>query len=287
MTGVEGNPFHRVAIVGLGLMGGSLARALKGLPDPPHIRASSLDPEDIESGLAAGAIDEGVREPSALLRDRDLLVYATPLRATIALLEEHRPHLESGTIVTDLVSLKVPLLARALGLGLEDRYVGSHPMVGGTGSGFGHASPDLYRGGRVWLVAAGQGVSSPLLRTLRAFWGALGAKVAEITARDHDEAMVWLSHLPQLTSNALALAMKRAGFNRDRLGSGGRDMTRLAGSAPEMWKDLLEAAPESLPEALQAVERELAAIRTLLLQGDTPEVARRMVETRAWVEEDS
>lgn len=286
MTGVEGNPFHRVAIAGLGLMGGSLARALKCLPNPPHIRASSLDSEDIESGVDAGAIDEGAQEPTALLRGRDLLVYATPLRATLTLLEEHRPYLESGTVVTDLVSLKAPVLTRVLGLGLEDRYVGSHPMVGGTGSGFGHASPDLYRGGRVWLVA-GRGVSSTSLRALRAFWGALEARVEEITARTHDETMVWLSHLPQLTSNALALALKRAGYDRDRLGSGGRDMTRLAGSAPGMWKDLLEAAPESLPEALQAVEGELAAIRKLLLQGDAPDVARRMRETRAWVEEGS
>lgn len=284
MTGAEGPPFHRVAIVGLGLMGGSLARALKGLPIPPHIRASSLDPEDLEAGVAAGAVDEGATDPATLLSDRDLVVYATPLGATLALLEEHRPFLESETVVTDLVSLKRPLLSRAVGLGLEGRYVGSHPMVGGTGSGFGHASPDLYNGGRVWLVA-GQGVSARPVRAVRVFWEALGARPAEITARSHDESMAWLSHLPQLTSNALALALKGAGFNRDQLGSGGSGMTRLAGSAPGMWKDLFEAAPESLPEALEAMERSLAALRELLLEGDTPGVARRMAETRAWVEE--
>lgn len=286
MTGMEGTPFHRVAIVGLGLMGGSLARALKGLPIPPHIRASSLDPEEVEAGVATGAVDEGGPDPAALLKDRDLVVYATPLGATLTLLEEHRPLLESGTVVTDLVSLKGPLLARAMGLGLEGRYVGSHPMVGGTGSGFGHASPHLYKGGRVWLVT-GPGVSPRSLGAVRVFWEALGARPADITARNHDEAMAWLSHLPQLTSNALALALKGAGFTRDQLGSGGNDMTRLAGSAPGMWKDLLEAAPESLPEALEAMERSLAALRELLVEGDTPGVARRMVETRAWVEESS
>jgi len=286
MTGGEGAPFRRVAIVGLGLMGGSLARALKRLPVPPHIRALSLDPEDVEAGVAAGAVDEGTQDPAALLEDRDLLVYATPLEATLALLEEHRPLLGSGTVVTDLVSLKGPLLARALELGLEDRYVGSHPMVGGTGSGFAQTSSELYEGGRVWLVRA-QGGSPVSLEALRAFWEALGAFPAEIPAQEHDESMAWLSHLPQLTSNALALALKGAGFRRDQLGSGGTDMTRLAGSAPGMWKDLLEAAPDSLPAALEAVEGSLAALRERVLRRDASGLAAQMAETRAWVEESS
>ena len=123
MTNPGEGPFRRVAIVGLGLMGGSLARALKALPVPPHIRAVSLDPRDIEEGVSAGVVDEAPQAHAGLLEDRDLLVYATPLGATVRLMGEHKPFIGSGTIVTDLVSLKGPVLARARGLGLEARYV--------------------------------------------------------------------------------------------------------------------------------------------------------------------
>jgi prephenate dehydrogenase len=284
MTEVERGPFRRVAIVGLGLMGGSLAGALKRLPLPPHLRVLSLDPEEVRAGVAAGVVDEGTEDPSALLADRDLLVYATPLGSTLSLMGEHRPFLDPGTVVTDLVSLKVPVLARAAELGLENRYVGSHPMVGGTGTGFAHARPELYRDGRVWLVR-GPGCGPAPMEDLAGFWETLGAFPAEISAQDHDESMAWVSHLPQLTSTALALALKEAGLTRDTLGSGGRDMTRLAGSAPGMWKDLLQAAPESLPGALESVEGWLGALRRKLLRRDAEGIAKDMTETRDWVEE--
>ena len=284
MTGPAECPFRRVAIVGLGLMGGSFARGLKSLPSPPHIRAVSLDPEEIRAGVDAGAVDEGAGSAAGLLEDRDLLVYAAPLRATIHLMEEHRPFIPDGTVITDMVSLKEPILAQARRLDLERRFVGSHPMVGGTGTGFAFSTPGLYREGRVWLVP-GEGSGPGTLESIRALWEALGAHPAEIPARDHDDAMAWVSHLPQLTSNALALALKGAGFGRGELGSGGADMTRLAGSAPGMWKDLLAGAPKTLPQALLAVERSLAELRALITEGNVDRVSERMAETRDWVEE--
>ncbi len=87
MSIAEERRFRRVAIVGLGLMGGSLARALKALPEPPHIRAASLDPRDVRDGLASGAVDEDSDVSEAMVQDRDLVVYATPLTATLRLLE--------------------------------------------------------------------------------------------------------------------------------------------------------------------------------------------------------
>ena len=285
MTDGNGAPFQRVAIVGLGLMGGSLARALKKLPSPPHILVSSQGPRDIRAAKDAGVIDAEARGPEDLLGDRDLVVYATPLRATLDLFVEHGPFIASGTIVTDVVSLKAPLSVRAEEAGLGDRYVGSHPMVGGTGTGFGHSSEDLYAGAPVWLVS-GPEVSPESVQRVRALWESLGARTADTTPKEHDESMAWVSHLPQLTSNALALALARAGVRRDQLGSGGTDMTRLAGSASAMWAELLEAAPGNLPAALEAVEVALSELRKRLQSEDIPGITKKMAETREWVEGD-
>lgn len=298
MTSPQNDRFHAVCIVGLGLMGGSLARALKELRHPPHIRALSPDPRDLEAALAAGVVDEGVRtsgtdtedavghsQDRSTFADRDLVVYAAPLVATLQLLVRHRDVLPGEALVTDLVSLKVPVLQRIRELGLEDRYVGSHPMVGGTGSGFGFSEEDLFRGGRVWVVPGSRARPSQTER-LSALWTALGAAPREIPADDHDRAMVWVSHLPQLTSNALVLALKAGGHPRSRLGSGGRDMTRLGASGAEMWRELLEHAPVSaLDGALEGLVEVLEDLRARIREGDWDGLRALMSESRDWVEE--
>jgi len=281
---VEGG-FRRVAITGLGLMGGSLARALKNLPQPPHIRALSENAEDVRAGLGEGAVDEEARDPEDLLRDRDLVVYATPVRATVDLLGMHRPFLEPGAVVTDLASLKAPILARAQDLGLQDRYVGSHPMVGGTGSGFGFSSIDLFRGARVWVVPGSGGVSGNTGRILD-LWRSLDARPQVVRAQEHDRSMAWVSHLPQLTANALAMTLDRAGVARSRLGSGGMDMTRLAGSPAEMWMELLQGAPSDLSRALEALEDAVEELRGLVDREDWEGIGARLRKTKEWVEKE-
>lgn len=278
--------FRRVAIVGLGLMGGSLARALKTLPDPPHIRATSRDPGDTRGGLDSGVVDEGPEGAQELLRDRDLVVYATPLLVTLSLMGEHRPFIGKECVVTDVASLKGPVLARAQELDLESQYVGSHPMAGGTGAGFGYSRDDLFRAARVWVVS-GSRVRPESVDRVLALWRTFGALPQGIGAQEHDNSMVWVSHLPQLTSNALALTLQRAGFDRAQLGPGGRDMTRLAGSAPEMWQELLTMAPPSLAGALQALAGALEGMRDLLDEKDLQGIGGVMRETRAWMEEDT
>ena len=263
-------------------MGGSLGRALKALPSPPHVRALSADPSELNEGVEAGVLDQIARGSGELLKDLDLLVYTTPLEVTLNLLGVHRPFLEPDTVVTDVVSLKVPLLARMVELDLEKHYVGSHPMAGGEGSGFGASRAELFRGARVWMVRgeAPRGI----FRGVRDFWVGLGARPEPIGAETHDRLMAWVSHLPQLTANALALALENAGFRRDQLGSGGLDMTRLAASNPEMWKDLFRAAPEEASTALKKLEEALADLRELLERGRADQIGTRMASTRNWTE---
>jgi len=281
----RGEQSGRTGIVGLGLVGGSLARSLKALPSPPHIRALSLEPVDLEAGLAARVIDEAMIEPDGFFEGLDLLVYCTPLNATLHLLEAHRDLLDPETLITDVVSLKAPIMERVKRLDLHASFVGSHPMAGGEGRGFRASREGLFIDARVWIVPGG----APEVSVVRVeeFWASLGARGVRVAAEEHDERMVWVSHLPQLTANALALVLCERGIGRKELGPGGQAMTRLAGSAPEMWRDLLEHAPGVLPEAMAAVEHALSDLRNSSGTGDWEMAAELMRRTRSWFEGES
>jgi len=274
-------PFSRVSLVGMGLMGGSFARALKELPSPPHIQGISRDPEELRGAMEVGVLDQADGPEANPMPGADLVVYATPLNAALELMGRHRDRLrEDEPLVTDLVSLKAPMMARAQALGLGDLFVGSHPMVGGTRTGFEHSRADLYQEARVWLVSGRADME--MGRRIGSLWQALGANPVWTEADQHDETMVWASHLPQLTSTGLALVLESMGLTPDELGGGGRDLTRLAASSPDMWLDLLASAPGTLLDALAGMEGRLGEIRGLLEEGDLEGIRRIMDQTHAW-----
>jgi prephenate dehydrogenase len=269
-----------VAFVGFGLVGGSLARDLRGLSRPPAITAVSARHREVEDGVAAGILDAAPGDLEGILREADLVVYATPVGTTLRLLEEHRGLWRPGAVITDVGSLKAPVLEAVEELGEGVRYVGSHPMAGGEGSGFGASRQGVFRDARVWLVA---GKARPQVRRrVWDLWEAVGGRPAWIDPLEHDRRMVWASHLPQLAANALALALEGAGLHPGDLGPGGRDMTRLAASGPEMWQDLFRHAPGDLLAALEGLEGEVGRLRRLLEEERWEEVARAMKRTGNW-----
>lgn len=279
-------PRARIGIIGLGLMGGSLARALKALPDPPHVSGASTESDDRRRALDTGAVDEAHHDASQVAAAADLLIYATPLAATLSLFDAHRELWGSETVVTDVGSLKKPLLDRVheerfTALGVHERYVGSHPMTGGTGSGFRASTPGLYRASDVYLVQGS--ASEAVAEQVQEFWQSLEANPLWIQAAEHDHRMAWCSHLPQLVSNALAGALEVEGFEVDALGPGGRDMVRLTGSSPLMWRDILDASGPEVVPALRSVARALNTIAELLEAGDAHGVAAFMDRTRLWM----
>ena len=274
-TGEPSPPFAEVAVIGLGLMGGSLARALRALAAPPAVVGFS------PSDRAAGALDRAAGSASDAAGAADLVVYATPLGALLELLDEHKDVWRPGAVITDLAGLKAPVAARARELGLERRYVGAHPMAGGEGSGFEASHADLFRGAPVWL--AGDGVVEPAIRgRVERFWTSLGAITAWTDPVGHDLRMIRASHLPQLVSNALARVLEEGGLTPADLGPGGRDMTRLARSSPSMWRDLLEPSAPFIAEALREMATVLAALASRLEAEDVEGVASVMERTRRW-----
>ena len=252
-----GHPFRTVAIVGLGLIGGSLARALAALNRPPRVVGSSVSASNLELAARAGVIEAGSTDPEAVLAGADLVVYATPLDATLRLLADHQGRWPAGAVVTDVAGLKAPVEEAMAALGESARYTGSHPMAGGEGSGFGHSAA-----------------------AVEALWRSVGARTRWTGAAEHDRLMAWCSHLPQLASNALARVLERSGHLPSDLGTGGTDMVRLAGSSPEMWLPLL--ARSGAGDALRELARAARDLARALDRRDLEAIEEWMSSTRAW-----
>ncbi len=271
-----------VGIVGLGLLGGSLARSLRASDPDLRILASSREPEELQAALGEGVIHEALEDPAEVAARAALLVYAVPLGVLLDLLGTHVPLWGPGTVVTDVASLKGPVLRRVRELGGGARFVGSHPMAGAEESGFPASRPGLFDDAPVWLVA---GEARPgTRRTVELLWRSVGGCPRWGEAEAHDRTMVLASHLPQLTATALARTLAEAGIARAELGPGGRDMTRLAGSSSRMWADLLRVEASRAAHALRDLAWHLDALAGLLEEEDLDGVVAWMERTRRWKE---
>ena len=273
------SPFDSVGIIGLGVMGGSLARALRRLARPPAVLAWSPAAGEMESALQAGVVE---RVPGSIeeVLDARLVVYATPLDACIRLIPVHAPLLAADALATDVGSLMAPVLDIARAVGLSGRWIGSHPMCGSERSGFGASRADLYDGVHVWMSSEPQ--AEARMADVERFWRAVGARPARVAAEAHDERMTLVSHLPQLTATALAQVLAEHGVDVDELGPGGRGMTRLAASSPLVWRDILAHAPDRLQDVLRALSRTIGDIADGMESGDLDALETLMLRTRTW-----
>lgn len=269
------------AVLGLGLIGGSLARDLRRLGVDVlgwDADAGTLDAARIACALEPlGADLDGVAAA-------DLVVLAVPVHSAPGLLARLAPHVAEDALVTDAGSTKVSITGAAHEAGLTGRFVGSHPLAGDHRSGWAASREGLFRGRRVILTPTDQTPASVLERA-EALWRSLGASTEKLTPEAHDREMAWVSHLPQATSSALGLALADAGVLPSRLGPGGRDMTRLAGSSATMWADILCDNSENVVAALRAATSRIASLTSAIERGELPELHRILVEAADWAAE--
>ena len=258
-----------LAVIGLGAMGGSLAWQARQAGVPRVVGYSPSRADGVQA-LRASAITELADTPTHAVRGADLVVLAVPAQVTLDLIGRLRPVLEPGALLTDVCSVKAPILARAALEGLGDRFAGGHPLAGTHASGFGAARPDRLRGCVVYVCETGQDGGDRAARRLMRFWeDVLEAQPVIIDAEAHDRQLAWTSHLPQAAASALAKTLADRGLAGVSFGPGARDTTRLAASSPEMWIDILLFNRAAVIEALGAAESGLAELRTLLAAGDT------------------
>jgi prephenate dehydrogenase len=268
-----------VAILGLGLIGGSLARDLAAAGHT--VLAHDADGASTEAALGAGVL-AGVLEPGLEgLAGADIVVLAVPGDAAEALLRRAQPHLQAARLVTDTGSTKRRIVDAALQAGLADRFVGAHPLAGDHRSGWAAARAGLFRGATVYLCPTPR---TPAAATDLAerFWRGVGAVTVATGAAAHDRALAWSSHLPQVASSALALALRQADIAPADLGPGGRDATRLAASNVQLWTAIALENRDNLGPAIHALELRLAALRQAIADGDETRTAALLRAAAAW-----
>ncbi|MBX7119743.1 MAG: prephenate dehydrogenase/arogenate dehydrogenase family protein [Gemmatimonadaceae bacterium] len=271
-------PTQTVAIIGLGLMGGALARdaAAAGLRVLAHDRVAAR----MAAAQAAGVVAAPLADDLAGVEAADVVVLAVPVLAAPPLLATLAPRLRAGTAVTDVGSTKLAVVAEASRLGLGPRFVGAHPMCGDHRNGWEASRPGLYRDALVYVCPAA--ADADAVARVEALWQAVGARPTRMDAAAHDALLAWTSHLPQFASSALAATLADAGIGRDRLGPGGRDATRLAGSAPEVWTPIALANAAALAPAVRALAERLATAADAIATGDATALARLLGDARDW-----
>ena len=267
----------RIAIVGLGLLGGSVAQGLRASGFSGRIAGHDLQDATLQAALSAGVIDEGAGDPRQLFMDFDLVVLCQPVDALLQFLARHRDGLAAGSAtVLDVASVKAPVAAAIAGTPAEQRMVPCHPIAGREVSGVENADPRLYHDRQV--------IITPIERTAQAkvdqasqLWKALGSDVVIMSPQEHDAAFAAVSHLPHMLAFALmnSLASQPEGDKYLKLaGPGFRDFSRIAASDPKMWRDVLIANREELGVQMQHLQRALSALDKLIAEGRADELER-------------
>ncbi|MEO8619763.1 MAG: prephenate dehydrogenase [bacterium] len=272
-------PIERVAIVGLGLIGGSLARALA----ERDVKVLGYDsaPDSLDAAEGEGIVHQRLGAHLAGIEAADVVVFALPVDATIAILPRVAPLLGATRLIMDVGSTKKSIVDAAELAGLGSRYVGAHPLTGSHRSGWRASRATLFDEARVFLCATPTTEADALLLA-EGFWRGLRAGVELLDAATHDEQMAWRSHLPHVLSTALALTLRDVGIQRSALGPGGRDMTRLAGGLPSLWMSIVEDNGVALSTALSAMESHLRVFRESLQRHDVETTSAFLSSARDW-----
>jgi prephenate dehydrogenase len=259
--------FEKIGIVGLGLIGGSIAIAARQIW--PTSLVIGVDNKDVlEEAMRRHAIDVAA-DDLIVLAEADVVILAAPARQNVALLADLEDNVRQPAIVTDTSGTKRAIVDAARALPPRFTFVGGHPLGGAAKSGLEHARPDLFAG-RPWLLTPTGDASGAAVEKLSAFTRALGSEPHVLAPAAHDRLLAYLSHLPQLTASALMQVVGDA-VGEPGLALAGRglaDTTRLASSPAEIWRDIAATNADEIGPALDALIAVLQVLRGDLAVGD-------------------
>ena len=258
--------FNRIAVVGVGLIGGSLGLACKRTNACREVVGVSRT-ETIGEAVRIGAIDGGVdyADLTKGVAGADAVFLCTPIARILSLIEETLPHAASGAVVSDVGSTKAKIVAKAASVGRTDvHFIGGHPMAGSERSRVAAADPFLFQNA-IYVLTPAPGVPNPVLDRLAGFVRRIGAQPVVMPPEDHDRVAATISHLPQMIATALVGMVGRLdeGDGRFlRLAAGGfRDLTRIASSPYDMWRDICATNGPVIREMIDLYIRSLQALR--------------------------
>ncbi|TKB72750.1 MAG: prephenate dehydrogenase/arogenate dehydrogenase family protein [Nitrospira sp.] len=273
--------FGKGASIGVGLIGGSLGMVLTHEQMADEIVGIGRRVENLKTAVALGAIHRYVTDSQEGIRDADLIVLATPVDTYERQVRAWRPWLHPGAIVTDVGSVKGALVERVeqlLPSGI--RFVGAHPIAGREKTGVAAGSLTLFRQARCILTPTAT-TDAAALQQIRAMWEQAGSTVLTMDPHLHDRVLGAVSHLPHVVAfgliNALTEIQRRATPEVDLLTYGGgglRDTTRIAGSSPEMWRDICVWNKDNLVDMLGDFEEQIRRLKHLIKNGDGVSIER-------------
>ncbi|MBC8119107.1 MAG: prephenate dehydrogenase/arogenate dehydrogenase family protein [Burkholderiaceae bacterium] len=263
----------RLALIGVGLIGGSFAGALRAAHKVDHIVGFDSRQEAVKRAVDLGIVDQFVAAPEQAVDRAELVVIATPVGATRQIFRAIAPHLLQTAIVTDVGSAKSSVIAAArdeLGPAFE-RFVPGHPIAGREHSGVEHSSPAMFANA-MFVSTPVEQTSAAAAHYVEELWRSVGCRIERMTPEDHDDVFAAVSHLPHLLAFAL-LAQIAGELDAERkfamAGSGFRDFTRIGGSSPALWTDICLANPRALAAELGGYRALLDKLQSALESGDT------------------
>jgi prephenate dehydrogenase len=273
---------RRLSIVGLGLLGGSVAKAARAEGLAAEIVAVGRRVESLEPARRDGVVDRITVHLAEGVASSDFCVLAAPVATLAGLLPVVWRALPADAALTDVGSAKAGIVtaAEALGRSTPRHFVGSHPMAGSEQSGYAISRADLFRGALVILTPTDR-TDPEAVKRVSEFWEALGARVSSMDPVSHDRAVAAVSHLPHLVADALVAAVLRIDPHfLDVAARGFKDTTRIAASNARVWREIFQENREALGEALGAFRHALDDLERLIATGDAAEVERELDRIR-------
>ncbi len=274
--------FEKVSVVGLGLIGGSLAAALRESGEVGEVFGVELDTESLRFAVENGITDAGASEIGPGISGSEIVVVATYVDSIARVAEEVSGFVSPGTVVCDVGSVKASI-AREMEKGPRNiRFVGAHPIAGKETSGARESDPALFSGKRC-VVTPVESTSPEALSMVKTLFSLAGSEVVEMDPESHDEVFSLVSHLPHAVAYALVSAVASRGGDRnlfDFSGGGLADFTRIAGSSPEMWAGIFIENREALLGAIRGFAGQLGEIEKAVASGNVEELAGLLREAR-------
>lgn len=263
--------FQQITILGPGLLGASLAMAVKERGLAARVVTWSRRPESRAKCLNQSWCDAVFDSPEKAVVGSDLVVICTPVQTIVPLLVQIRPALDAEALITDVGSTK-SLICREARTALEGHsatFLGAHPMAGSEQAGMEHAQSDLFENAACILTPLDD-ASAEAIAKLSAFWDALGMTVSTVSPEKHDEIVAHVSHLPHLLASTLCGYLAAQDDTWRTLAGGGlRDTTRIASGDPQLWKQILEQNSDEVVRAIEGFEQQLHHLKTALLNQDS------------------
>ena len=261
-----------IAVIGVGLIGGSFSRALKAAGVVERVVGFDLDPENLTEALQLGVIDEIAADYASAVCAADLVFLAVPVRAMTAAVAACVPHLPAGCVVTDGGSVKDELVVACEQLMPAGRFfVGGHPIAGTEHSGAKASFATLFQGRRCILTPTSR-TDQKALELVQRLWEAAGSRVECMEPLTHDRVFAAVSHLPHMVAYALVHAVDRSAEEEENIlafsAGGFRDFTRIASSDPSMWRDIALMNRLPLLSVLERYQQEFAVLKEKVAAGD-------------------